>query len=390
MGIFDFFRKKQETRKKALEIKELDNYISNLKIENKEKEANLSDTIKQTLSRFVIELTKKNNVLKTIDLNQRKADPRAKFIIRENLYHYIDNLEKLIKQLTELDSANLVDLIKDIDSLFIDFEGKSRLNFEKATFLIGRELGDVKDLINNFVQNLKKLLNENKSFLDSIDIIKLIELKLGDLDEVEKLMQEIDKKKNENTLNINEIQGNIASIQIEIEKIKSSNTYIQEIAREADIEVKTEELEKEVYQLKEMIDFKKLANIYHYDSKKMAIINEYKFNFLKTFERDKLLSLIPLLNDANITDSHLSKKTNDIMRNEKEIEKIKKSSNKSDSDSLYDLNKKYSKSNSGIESLKQEIQKDEKRKEKIEQKRQEILGEIKQLLAKIDVELMIN
>jgi hypothetical protein len=327
--------------------------------------------------------------LKDININEKKADPRAKFIIKENLYHYIDNLDRLIKQLKELDSDNFTDLIKDIDSLFIDFEERSRLNFEKATFLIGKELGEVKDTINNFIRNLKKLLDENKSFLESNEVISSIEMNLAELDENEKLLEEIIRKKSENTLKINSFEADILSSELGLEKLKSSDSYRKEIEIEVQIKLKNEDLEKDVYKLKEMIDFKKLANIFHYDPKKMAIINEYKLNFMNTFERDKLLLLVPLLNEANIADSFIAKKTSEIMQKEREIEKIKKESNKKEFNNIQDLNKKLSKSRSEIDFLLQENQKDEKRKEKINQKRMKILGVIKDRLAKIDVNLEI-
>lgn len=390
MGLFDFFKKKPETKTKIIKIDELDNYISDKKGENKSKEKELLENIRNSIDIFINELSEKNNVLKNIDINGKKADSRAKFIIKENLFHYIESLEKLINQLKEVEPDSLTDLIKDVDSLFIDFEERSRLNFEKATFLIGKELGDVKDAINNFIRNLKRLLDENKSFLESIEIISSIEIKLEELDENEKLLTEIERKKNENTLKINTIEADILSVELELEKLKSSDSYRKEIEIETQIKLKKEDLEKEVYELKEMVNFKKLANIFHYDPKKMAIINEYKLNFMKTFERDRLLSLIPLLNDANITDSFITKKTTSIMQKEKEIEKIKADSNKKESNKIYDINKRLSKLRLEISSLKQENQKDDKRKEKINQKRLEILGEIKQQLTKIDVGLMMD
>ncbi len=390
MGIFDFFKKKPQANNRTVKISELNSFIDNKKKENQEKNIELSSQIKNSLKDFINQLNEKDNILKKINVNEKKADPRAKFIIRENLAHYIDNLDKLIKQLEDVNSENFVELIKDLDSLFIDFEQKSKLNFEKATFLIGKELGDVKDSINNFVQNLKKLLDENKFFLDSLEVISSLELKLEELKENEILVQGVEQKMNENLNIINSIESNILSKELEIEKIKSSDSYVKEISLEADIKIKNEELEKEIYELKNLINFKKLANIFHYDSKKMSTINEYKLNFTNAFLRDKLLSLIPLLNDANITDSHLSKKTNIIMQKEKDIEKLKKSFNKDDTNSLYDLNKALVKLRSEKEQLIIEKQKDNKRKEKIIGTKPEIMQDLRQLLLKVNVELLVD
>lgn len=388
MGIFDIFKRKQEIKTEKIRLEEIGKYISRIKRENQSEEKNLFDSIKGSLKGLADELSMKSSLLKKINIDERKADPRAKFIIKENLSHYIENLEKLIDELKELNSEDLNSLIKDIDSLFIYFQEKSKLNFEKATFLIGKELGDVKDTIDNFIRNLKRTLNEKRSILHFSEMIKSIEEKIEKLNESKALKKEIEDKINENQVSINSIEKDILKIEVDIEKIKSGESYKKEIEAEADINVKKEELEKDVFKLKEMIDFKKLANIFHYDPKKMATINEYKLNFLRTFERDKLLSIIPLLNEANMADSFISKKANEIIQKEKEIEKIRNNSNKKEYVILSDLNKKLNNLKSDAESLKIENQKEEKRKDKIETGRKDILNEIKQELARMNVELL--
>jgi len=93
MGIFDFFRKKPVIEREKLKLDDIDKFITNKKKDIKEKEKNFFDSIKSSLSIFINELTDKNNVLKNINLDEKKADPRAKFIIRENLSRYIDNVD---------------------------------------------------------------------------------------------------------------------------------------------------------------------------------------------------------------------------------------------------------------------------------------------------------
>ncbi len=389
MGIFDFFRKKSEIKIERIKINEFDSYICSMKKENKSRENSLFDSIKESLKVFAEELDSKNTVLRSINLNEKKADERAKFIIRENLSHYIDNLDKLVRELRELESEELASLIKDLDSLFISFEQKSRLNFEKATFLIGKELGDVKDSMNSFIRKLKENLEKNKSLLESLEILGLMDNLMKEFNEIQGIMEGIKTKVGENDIKIKSAEADILKTEIEIEKIKSSESYKKENEAEAEINVKKEELEKEVFKLKEMVDFKKLANIFHYDSKKMSVINEYKLNFLKTFERDRLLSLIPLLDKGNMNDSFISKKANEIMQKEKEIEKIKNQQNKKESAELMDLNKKLSILKSEIDFLKREIQREEKRKEKLEDSKSHIIHSIKQELAKINAELIV-
>ena len=390
MGIFDFFRKKQVLEKEKIKLDNIDKYINNKKKENETKEKQFFESIKNSLDDLINLLAEKNNVLKKINLDEKKADPRAIFIIRENLAHYIELLDRLIEELKQLESENLSELITDIDSLFIDFEQRSRLNFEKATFLIGKELGEVKDAINNFIRNLKKELDENKSILENSKILSQIEARLGELDENVKIINEINNNIKDNNLKIKSIEGNISSSEVEIVKLRSSESYKKETSLEAEINVKNEELEKEAYKLKDMIDFKKLANLFHYDSKKMTTINEYKLNFINTFNKDKLLSLVPLLDEANMADSFISQKANEIMHKEKEIGKIKSEFNKKESESIVDLNKKLTSLRSDLEYTLRENQKEEKRKEKTEKTRKDVLELLNQEFTKINVDLDIE
>jgi hypothetical protein len=390
MGIFDFLKKKQEVDKTKLKIENIDKYLKEKKDENQKKEKRFFEEVKTSLNELTNELNEKNKILKNVNLDEKKADPRAKFIIRENLSTYIDRVDKLIDELKGLDSESLADLITDLDSLFIDFKEKSKLNFEKATFLIGKEIGAVKDTINNYTRNLKKNIEENKLIIENSEVISRIEKKLGDLDETIKTIDEINKNINENNLKIKTTEGNIADTEIETEKIKSSENYKKEISLEAELNVKNEELEKEAYRLKDMIDFKKLANLFHYDSKKMTTINEYKLNFINIFKKDKLLSLVPLLDEANMADSFITQKTNEIMKREKEIEKIKKEFNKSESNSISDMDKKLSTLRTDMDYTNREIAKEEKRKDKSENSRNEILAALKQEFVLLDVDLNIE
>jgi len=389
MGIFDFFKKKPIEAMEKVRLNDIDKYISGKKNENQKKEKQFYESIKASLNELTNELYEKNKILKNVNLDEKKADPRAKFIIRENLSSYIERVDKLIEELKNIESDNLPDLITDLDSLFIDFDQKSKMNFEKATFLIGKEIGAVKDAINNYIRNLKKNIEENKSIIDNSRILARIENKLGELDENVKIIDEINKNINDNNLKIKTTEGSITNTELETEKLKSSENYRKEISLEAEINVRNEELEKEAYKLKDMIDFKKLANLYHYDSKKMTTINEYKLNFINIFKKDKLLSLIPLLDEANMADSYISQKTNEIMKKEKEIERVKKEFNKSESNNIDDMNKTLLNLKTDLDYIKKENIKEEKRKDKANNTRNEILAQLKEEFTMINVELKI-
>ncbi|MBD3253025.1 hypothetical protein GF386_04800, partial [Candidatus Pacearchaeota archaeon] len=170
MGFFSFFKPRKKNIEKT-SINNLDEIINKKKDYTKQQE--LIRTIKELVSEFREDIKEKLEILEKIDLTQKKADSRTKFIIKENLTNYMTHLQKLINSL-EIDASDLTDLIKKINSVFYDFEKKSHPNFQKATFLIGKELGDTKKSIDNFFKNLNKKISENKDFIDSLKIIFLI------------------------------------------------------------------------------------------------------------------------------------------------------------------------------------------------------------------------
>jgi len=86
----------------------------------------------------------------------------------------------------------------------------------------------------------------------------------------------------------------------EIEKIKKSKSYIENLKKQEEIKLDEKELEKEVYKLKEIIDFKALAGMFHTDEKKMVVVKEYKKNFQVTFQEDNGARILSLINEAEL------------------------------------------------------------------------------------------
>jgi len=64
-------------------------------------------------------------------------------------------------------------------------------------------------------------------------------------------------------LRIKNIKESDKKILKDIEKIKKSKSYIENLKKQEEIKLDEKELEKEVYKLKEIIDFKALAGIFH-------------------------------------------------------------------------------------------------------------------------------
>ena len=149
MGIFDFFkRKKIELElEETINFNEIDTWIEKKKQSITKKQQEPKQQIEQLLSDILKELEEGINVLKNLDLTEKKAPERAKLIVKQNLYNFINYLENLIQELEKLTDESFETLISKTNSAFEDFEKKSIMSFQKSTFLIGEELGNIRDII---------------------------------------------------------------------------------------------------------------------------------------------------------------------------------------------------------------------------------------------------
>tara|TARA_Y100000310_G_scaffold209284_1_gene209896 strand:+ start:232 stop:630 length:399 start_codon:yes stop_codon:yes gene_type:complete len=125
--IFNFFKKKKQ------------------EIENNQRQP--LNQVKEFLTELLNELDDKIIVLKNFDLDEKKAPERAKLIVKENFDKFIYYLDGLILDLKEIESDSLEILIYKINSTFSEFDKKSLMSFQKSTFLIGKELGDISETI---------------------------------------------------------------------------------------------------------------------------------------------------------------------------------------------------------------------------------------------------
>ena len=151
MGLFNWlFGKKEEKQIEKIKFGELEEFIIKKKEQNKEKENIIISNISQNILELVSELNEEGEEIKKIDLKDKKAEERIKIIVLENLSYYADHIKKLIENLKKLDKSGLTELASSIDRELFEFDKKSRMSFEKATILVGKELGNVKDSINKF------------------------------------------------------------------------------------------------------------------------------------------------------------------------------------------------------------------------------------------------
>jgi len=386
MGFWDFFRrKKQEEKleKKKISFLEITSWISAYKSKNKEKEKKFLGIVKNRIFKLADELEEEAEVLENLDLTEKREQEKIKLVVRENLNKYAYYVRKLAETLKALETGEPSEFIEKINQIFYDFDRKSTISYQKATILIGKEIAEVGKSIAKFSEDLKDTIDENKETLENSKILKIIEKKLEELDSLEKIKAETESNLGKYSEKIIGIEKKDKKIEKKIEEIKESPEYIEIKRKERQISEKEENLKTEIYKLKSLIDFKLLASLYHSNEKEMKIINEYKNNFLESFEKDLGNGIIELIENLGIENKEaIIKKINEIT-----LEKKKLTSSSIEKDPVDYLFSELRKNITEIESINLEKAKEEKRNEKIKEAEKELKEIIKKELEKLGMEV---
>ncbi len=392
MELVDFFKKiirknivKERKRKtEKVNFNELGNLVENKIKEIEDREKEIFVLIKDKQSIVIKELNEKIRVLESIDVESKKAEDHIKVMVRGNLNNYIVYVKGFIDNLDNLKEDNLEKFIDRVNMIFLDFDKKSNMSYQKATFLIGKEMAVVKETIINFSKYLRKLLDGNKVIIDSSKTIFSIKSKLKNIDETNEIIDKIDESITVLGGRIKNIKESDKKILKDIEKIKKSKSYIENLKKQEEIKLDEKELEKEVYKLKEIIDFKALAGIFHTDGKKMVVVKEYKKNFQVTFQEDNGARILSLINEAELNNKSILTKIKEI--NDRK-EKIIKNTEKIKKNETEELLFKTEDIKLEIEKLNNEKTKELKKYEKLKTSRKEIINLMKQEFSKINVEV---
>ena len=160
--------------------------------------------------------------------------------------------------------------------------------------------------------------------------------------------------------------------------------FIDDFEKEKAIKLQEEQLETEMLNLKQLIDFKALSNFFHIFEDRMAIVKLYRDNFLFEFKSDKGSRLLNLLNESKLNTEQIYDKIKQIQDKEEEIEHNKNTLKK---DETQTLSSELDKINQEVQGFMNEIGWAEKKNEKLKISQNEILKLIKDELDLLDVDL---
>jgi hypothetical protein len=322
MGFFSFFGKKKKVVESIKEIEilpyeKLFDWIEKKMDFHKKSEGEFIAPIKERIEQLVSELKEEIIMLGEIDLSDRKVNERVRSIIYNNLKNYTGHMEKMISKLEGINKRE--NFVEDVNAIFKEFEKKSLVNYQKAAFLVEKNLKPIKDSIRNFLKDLENILKENKQDFKEFEVIQSLKEDVKELKFFEKDKSKLLKNLEDEDKELDKLQSSIEANKKEIERIEQSDDFLKEENRKNDIELKKKKFDKNICDLHSSINFKGLAHFYHKFEKEMKLVKEYDSNLkhaLKTFKSEKL---IHLLKESKLDNSKIIDLIRIIESSEKEI-----------------------------------------------------------------------
>jgi len=395
MGFIDFFKRLTEAKQQAqeprvketIEFHELENWlkVKEKKIKNKEKQT--LDLIKEKIIFALEDLNKKVNTLENFDLNSRKDKEKIKAIVKENLNNYLYHIKRFIYNLQNLNEENFERFIMKTNAIFVDFDKRSYINYQKATFLIGKEMAATKESTKELSKYLKKAFDEHKKIIDDSKTFEEIKSEFKQLTETKKNLEILESRIKKIEKRIEAIKEKNEKLLIDIEKIKKTTDYIENSKKKQEIKQLEQELGEEVLKLKSMIDFKALSNIFHISEKEMKIIKAHKEDFKNLFQKDNGSEIDRLLNESKLSNEKTSGQLEHIKAKKQKQSEIEKTIKKDQAEKLL---LEVNEAKLELLRLEDEKQKELKSHEKLKIKKQQSKDPIKQKLDRFNLVVSDN
>ncbi|HDP73693.1 MAG TPA: hypothetical protein ENN46_01915 [Candidatus Woesearchaeota archaeon] len=382
MGLFDIFKRKKKARPSYEENLSPQDLISLREKQVKELQKSAIKTAKERISSLINELDKEIPAIEKVNLNEKKVEDKIKAIVQGNLESFLRQVKRLKQNLEELNQkefGGLQEIAKEADSVLHDFEKKSYMGFEKATYLVGKELGDVVNSISSFFRDIKKIISDNKKLIDASHSIERIKSVKQDILDKDKAKEEIENEINEIKNKLKKVEKEEKALSREAENIKNSEEYKKKAEKKIELEEKKYKLKKKIDELRSLINLKRLAGIFHSSEKQMPIIKEMKEDFQAAFEKYKAEKVLEMTSEAE-NKEEIRRKAEEISFLKQQIKELYEYL--SGKDELLELRKTLSQLDTERALLIQE-------KDKIENKKEQVSLDIKRLESQKEKEISI-
>lgn len=394
MGIFDFLRKlvqgtkAEEPEKEKVALSDIGEWTEK-KLENlKAQEKAILDSIQKRVDSFAGELKEKIDAAKSFNVSLKKEEDRIKSAVEEGRKKYLESVEHLIESLKNLNKEKLEEAIADTNRIFLNFSKRSSRSYERATILIGKEMGEIKESLKAFSKSLIKIFNENTGLVKSSRTISLIKLKLVQFEKIEQELKNIDREIISLDKEISEKEKENMKILAEIDAIKKSPEYLKKLEKQEKIKLLKNESEKDISDLRQLIDFKALGNFYHIFEDEIQTVKAHRDDFQANFQKDGGKTILSLLETAKLNSKNISDKLSQIHKKKEEILKLEAElEDEKNKDKINELYSASTKAILEISNLKKQKSLEEKRLEKFRANKEEIISKLKENLEKLGAEL---
>lgn len=390
MGIFSFFKKLGKENKvkeitlKKLAFSEINNWIGKKRGENEAKEKEILFLIKDKIKKYNNELNEKIRILEAFDVEAKKEKDEIKGIVNNSRKDYIESVEDFLEKLNNLKMNEVEESMKKINKIFFDFNKSSYKNYERTTILIGKEMASIRDCVKAFSRELLKIYEENKNIVDFLKTSFFVELKLNEIAKINKELEKIKKAIGYLDKDLIKKQDENRTLNEKLEEFKKSQDYMDFLDSQKRLEILKQDSRDNIFGLKQLIDFKALANFFHINQEQMKIVKNHKDDFYKNFIKDNGKSIMDLLDEAKLSSNKILEKVDLIKNKIKETEDYEQEIKKDKTQELYS---KIKETALEIDNIKIEKAKNEKRDGKLKTSKEELMSILKKELGGMGVDV---
>jgi DNA repair exonuclease SbcCD ATPase subunit len=340
----------------------------------------LKQQLEKRISLLEGEANNSIEVLRNVDLSERKEYEKIKLTVHDNLNLYIDYMRKLLSGLKKINERTLADHFNKIFSCLNEFNRASYLPYEKATYLIGREMASARLLVRQFANDISALAEQNKPLFEETRQVEKLSNLNNELEESKKLEEDIGCNISHLNKKIESLGNEAKTLGNEVQDIKNSIDYRKETEEKQKYLKKQGDLDRELQAIKQKTDFKALARVFHHDKKKAQLIKEYSGNFKAALREDETLKIIGMVNDSQNLDLSSLKELQSLLQPDSlPVLKTEKK--------ISELEGKMTGLETEKAAAKARIHEENKKSERIAKKKKKLISEMKNLFAQMNISL---
>ena len=290
------FKKKQETAEAPKKIDDLDAFLNEKNAEYNNLLEKRKNNFNQELSQIITELEADIKTLEEVDISERKAEEKIKQVTEQGKKEYIRQSLKLIDTLKEKQEATIVQIKNELEK----FMKKSAKSHFKATQLIGKEIEPIMDNLTKVKTLLNDFAKENSILIESNKRIEALLEKNEEKKQNQEKLNSILQQIHEIEESSREDQAKLDLLTRKIQELKESPQYLEKQALMKKLNEKENLLKSINSEIEKLLD-KKILEKYAYieqDKQIKELAQNYIKNPLSTLLQDSELKILNILNNS--------------------------------------------------------------------------------------------